>query len=158
MCHYTLGIDQRPTIAVYTHNVFVCPPKQERHPRDCFFHSSCCFFVVVCCLQTRVNIWPYLPHALMDFNKKREYIFKYNMGTLFVDEVKGHIPSPDVNLHHSQTAIAGNTSSPGTVMFFLKLSMEKSRHYTVVYNGAVKTRKSCIIYKRKIGSNQNFGN
>ena len=51
--------------------------------------------VVVCCchclLWKRVNIWLYLPHALMDFNQS--WLVDATWEPSFVDEVKGHLRS-----------------------------------------------------------------
>ena len=53
---------------------------------DHFVHC-CCLSVVV---KTKwVNIWLYLPHALMDFNQS--WVIDAKWEPSFVDEVKGHI-------------------------------------------------------------------
>ena len=53
------------------------------------FNLSLSVGVVFCCCAKKVNIWLYLPHALMDFNQS--WAIDSTWEPLFVDEVKGHI-------------------------------------------------------------------
>ena len=64
---------------------FESPALTGKTHRDLFFH--CCLSSVK---KKRVNIWPYLPHALMDLNQT--WVMDATWEPSFVDEVKGHIP------------------------------------------------------------------
>ena len=69
-------------------NTFLCRlPWQERHIGITLSPVVVCW---CCCpLWKRVNIWLYLPHALMDFNQS--WVIDATWKPSFVDEVRGHI-------------------------------------------------------------------
>ena len=66
--------------------VFVPPALAEKTHRDRFVPYCCC-----CCLLLwkQVNIWLYLPHALMDSNKS--WVIDATWKLSYVDEVRGHL-------------------------------------------------------------------
>ena len=64
--------------------IFLSPALAGKTRRD-HFVPCCCLLSVV----KRVNIWLYLPHALMDFNQS--WVIDATSEPSFVDEVKGHI-------------------------------------------------------------------
>ena len=73
--------------------IFVLPALAGKTQRDHFVPCCCCLLMLlsvdVACREKRVNIWLYLPHALMDFNQS--WVIDATWEPSFVDEVKGHI-------------------------------------------------------------------
>ena len=70
--------------------VFVLPALAGKTHRDHFV--PCCLLMLS--VVKRVNIWLYLPHALLDFNQS--WAIDATWEPSFVEEVKGHIPRSKV--------------------------------------------------------------
>ena len=66
--------------------LFVSPALAGKAHSYHFVPCCCCCLLL---LWNQVNIWLYLPHALMDFNQR--LIIDETWEPSFVDEVKGHI-------------------------------------------------------------------
>ena len=72
-------------------SIFVLPALAGKTHRDHFVPVVrwCCLLLLLLSVVKRVNIWLYLPHALMDFYQS--WAIDAIWEPSFVDEVKGHI-------------------------------------------------------------------